>query len=288
MSTDKETILISSDHNGNDSRDFLVSKLKGWGYNVVDLGPRTDRNVLSIKKVNYTDYAEQVAYALTKNDNLKGILICGTGIGMSIAANRFPGVKASLVSDVTTARKTREHNDSNVLVLGAWNTTKPAQEEITAAWLDEDYGKGRHEKRVSKLDEHDPDDVVIVPGVFEIIHAGHIKLFEFAKTFGKVVVALNTDNSARSVKGRAPKIKQTDRLSVISRLDCVDEVILMDDTHPGQLLLDTNARYIVKGGLSEHENSVRSNDHVPDECAVKMFPIDHSHSSRDIREAYAE
>ena len=286
MSMVKETILIASDHNGNDARDFLVPKLLGWGYSVVDMGPRTDDRVLGVTKVNYTDYAEQLAYAITKNSSLRGILICGTGVGMSICANRFKGVKASLVGDVDTAKKTREHNDSNVLVMGSWNTSKPEMENITAAWLNEEFGKGRHEKRVAKLDDHTSDDVVLVPGVFELIHTGHIKLFEFAKSFGRVVVALNTTKSAEKIKKRKIKVRQEDRMNVLERLDLVDEVILMDDEDAGNLLVSTGAKYLVKGGRPDFACHVRNVDNVPDDCEIKMFPHDNSYSSSDIREAF--
>lgn len=278
----KETILIASDHNGNEHRDYLVQVLKSIGHSVVDLGPRTDLMHLSPRKVDYTDYAEQVGYAISLNQSLRGILICGTGIGMSIVANRFPGVKASLVDDVFTATKTREHNDSNVLVMGAWRNSFLEMEEMTLAWLNQEFGKERHEKRVAKLNKYDPESVVLVPGVFEIIHGGHIKLLQFAKSLGKVVVAINSDESGRKVKNRKLVNKLEDRVEILQRIDCVDEIIVMDSEIPKDLIKSTGAKYFVKGGLSNYEQQIRLIDGVPDDVEVKIFPIDHSHSTKKI------
>ena len=111
--------------------------------------------------------------------------------------------------------------------------------EILLAWLGEDFGKGRHEKRVAKLEEYDPDAVVLVPGVFELVHNGHIKMLQYAKSLGKVVVALNTDRSAEKVKGRKMNVKESDRMELLQHLDCVDEVILMDDIDAGNMRIVT-------------------------------------------------
>jgi len=288
MNMAKETILLASDHNGNEARRELIKTLKSWGYSVVDMGPRSDDSPLGKTKVDYTTYAEQLAFAISQNSELKGILICGTGVGMSIAANRFKGVKASLVHDAYTAKMTREHNDSNVLVLGAWNTPIPEQKEILKTWLNQEFGKGRHEKRVAVLDLHDPEDVVLVPGVFEILQPGHIKLLEFAKSLGRVVVALNSDKSTKLIKGRKPVLGQNERAFTLMKLNCVDEVIIMEDDTPASLLRDTNAKYIVKGGQPEQAGSIVAHDNVPPGCEVKMFPIDHSYSTQKIRDAFGD
>jgi ribose 5-phosphate isomerase B len=277
-----DTILIASDHNGNEARDYLVKCLMGRGYNVVDLGPRTDIITLSEKKVDYVDYAVQVGYAISKNPNLKGILICGTGVGMSIAANRFPRVRASLVTDSHTAQLTREHNDSNVLVMGSWNVSREEMEDIVWAWLEGDYGKGRHEKRVAKLSEPS-SDVVLVPGVFDLIHLGHTTVFDYAKTLGRVVVALNTDRSAERVKGSRPINNEEARKYILQKLTNVDEVILMDDDTPANLIEQTNAKYLVKGAGNTEEGT-RQQDRVPEHVQIKIVPIDHAYVSSKIRE----
>lgn len=277
-----DTILIASDHNGNEARDHVVRCLLGKGYNVVDLGPRTDVITLAEKKVDYCDYATQVGYAISKNKNLKGILICGTGIGMSIAANRFPSVRASLVSDVHTAQKTREHNDSNVLVMGSWNVSRAEMEEIVFAWLEKDYSKGRHEKRVAKLSEPS-DNVVLVPGVFDLIHLGHTTVFDYAKTLGRVVVAVNSDLSAEKVKGRRPVNNVDVRKTILQKLSNVDEVIVMEDETPERLIRQTNAKYLVKGAGNSEEGT-RAHDKVPDDVEIKIVPLDHAYVSSKIRE----
>src|SRR5258707_1116799 len=104
-----KTVVIASDHNGSQARLCLDGHFLGAGIEFVDIGP-----VDKYKKVDYVDYARQVAHAVSLNSDLCGVLICGTGLGMSIAANRFQGVRASMVTDVDSARKTREHNDSNI------------------------------------------------------------------------------------------------------------------------------------------------------------------------------
>ncbi len=286
MSTDKrsKTILIASDHNGNEARDHLRTVLVRAGWTVADLGPRTDQPSISTRKVDYVDYATQVGYAIQRQpEKLLGILICGTGIGMSIAANRFSQVRASLVHDVVGAEKTREHNNSNVLVLGSWSNSRDEMEEIVDVWLGKEFGKERHEKRVARL-KPPGDEVVLVPGVFDIFHVGHLELVRYAKTLGRVVVAVNSDASVERVKGKKPVNSQEDRMHILRSLANVDEVILMDEDNAGELILKTNAKYIVKGaGVTEE--FVRGNDHVPEWCEVKVLPYDHSHTSAKIREA---
>lgn len=287
MSTDRRTILIASDHNGNEARDHLVSFITSQGHSVVDMGPRTDERILGVRKVDYVDYAQQVAYAIMKNTGLLGILICGTGIGMSVAANRFKNVRASLVHDVHTAKKTREHNDSNVLVLGSWKSTKSEMEEIVSTWLSEPYAKGRHERRVNRIDPADPESIVLVPGVFELVHGGHIGLLNFARSLGRVVVALNSDSSAENVKGRKMKVKFDDRKRLLEHLDVVDEVVELSGNDAGDLIQEIAPNYVVKGGQPDAEDEVRAIDKIPGDVGVKIFPLDHSHSSRELREKFS-
>ena len=109
------SIIISSDHNGVESKQQLKTFLKGEGYQVIDIGPYT-----SDISVDYVDYANQLSQIISNKEAERGILICGTGVGMSIVANRMPGVRAVLAHNELTAVKSREHNDSNVLCLGSW------------------------------------------------------------------------------------------------------------------------------------------------------------------------
>jgi ribose 5-phosphate isomerase B len=108
-------IILASDHNGVDLKTNLISALKERDYNPVDLGPYS-----SDTSVDYTDYAHQVAQIVASGSIKRGILVCGTGVGMSIVANRISGSRAALVHNVVTAEKTKEHNSSNILCLGAW------------------------------------------------------------------------------------------------------------------------------------------------------------------------
>ncbi|NRB76784.1 MAG: ribose 5-phosphate isomerase B, partial [Verrucomicrobiales bacterium] len=143
---EKPSIIIGSDHGGFELKEAVVSHLKGSGFEVEDIG------CYSTESVDYPDYANEVAKAVVSGKQDFGILCCTTGIGMAIAANRFPGVQAAVVTDVELAAKTRVHNDTNVLCLaGSYNTP----EEISAivdAWLGADFdGDGRHGRRVGKM-----------------------------------------------------------------------------------------------------------------------------------------
>ena len=109
-----KNLVIASDHAGFELKKFLLGILKDWNYKVIDLGTTngTDR-------VDYPDYAQLLTETIRNGQASRGILVCGTGIGMSIAANRDPAVRAAVVWDVTTARLARQHNDVNVIALGA-------------------------------------------------------------------------------------------------------------------------------------------------------------------------
>ena len=104
-----DNILLASDHNGTTLKSYIYRVLKEWGYNPIDLGPY-DKNT-----VDYVDCAYQLGSIIDKGDINRGILICGTGVGMSIAANRFKNVRAALIHNIDSAAKCREHNDSNIL-----------------------------------------------------------------------------------------------------------------------------------------------------------------------------
>jgi len=143
---EKPTIIIGSDHGGFALKEAVVDHLEGSGFEVEDIG------CYSTESVDYPDYANSVASAIVTGKKDLGILCCTTGIGMAIAANRFPGVQAAVVTDVGLAATTRVHNDTNVLCLaGSYNTP----EEIGAivdAWLGAEFdGDGRHGRRIDKM-----------------------------------------------------------------------------------------------------------------------------------------
>jgi ribose 5-phosphate isomerase B len=138
-------ISIAADHGGFELKEFVVRQLKSLGHEVDDLGCH------SIEPVDYPDFAVQVARRVTSGKAERGILICGTGLGMSIAANRFRGIRATLVNDLYLARMSREHTDSNVLVLGGRVTAKGLAEEIVRVWLKTEFAGNRHSRRLEKI-----------------------------------------------------------------------------------------------------------------------------------------
>ncbi len=139
-------IAVASDHAGYDLKSHLAAVLESWGYDVVDLGARSGTD-----SVDYPDFGEAVGHAVTTGDAELGVAVCGTGIGISIAANKVPGVRAALVHDVTSAHLAREHNHANVLCFGGRVTGPAVAEEALRAWLDATPGGGRHERRIDKL-----------------------------------------------------------------------------------------------------------------------------------------
>ncbi|MER1998743.1 MAG: ribose 5-phosphate isomerase B [Lysinibacillus sp.] len=138
-------IAISSDHGGNKLRKEIIDLLTELGISYEDFGPQTDDSV------DYPDYARPVAEGVQSGEFDRGILICGTGIGISIAANKFKGIRCALVHDVFSAKATRCHNDSNVLAMGERVIGPGLAREIVATWLNTDFEGGRHTNRVAKI-----------------------------------------------------------------------------------------------------------------------------------------
>ena len=139
------TIAIGADHGGFDLKEELKVYLAAWGYTVLDQGTHTR------EAVDYPDLAEAVANAVVRGDASRGIVIDSAGIGSSIAANKVPGARAALCYDRATARNSREHNDANILSLGARLIAPEVAREIVAAWLETPFAGGRHQKRVDKI-----------------------------------------------------------------------------------------------------------------------------------------
>lgn len=138
-------VAIGADHGGFELKEQLKSYLRDWGYQVLDLG--TD----SAESVDYPDFAEAVARAVAREEAWMGIVLDSAGIGSSIAANKVPGARAALCYDRATARNSREHNDANVLTLGAKLIAPEAAREIVALWLATPFAGGRHQRRVDKI-----------------------------------------------------------------------------------------------------------------------------------------
>lgn len=138
-------IAIGSDHGGLALKGVIVSFLQGRGLDVLDLGTDSDASV------DYPDFGEKVARAVAAGQAEQGIVLCGTGIGISIAANKIPGIRAALVTDAFMARMAREHNNANVLALGGRILTAEQGCELVAAWLDATFEGGRHQGRLDKI-----------------------------------------------------------------------------------------------------------------------------------------
>ena len=138
-------IYIACDHAGYGLKSVLSGALEGWGYAVKDLGT-TD----SDKSVDYPDYAEKLAHAL-KEKSCLGVLICGSGIGISIAANRYPWLRVALCCDEDMAKLARQHNDANVIAFGARLTEESQALKALEAFLGAEFEGGRHSARVEKL-----------------------------------------------------------------------------------------------------------------------------------------
>ena len=138
-------IGLACDHGGFDLKQELKGYLKGLGLEPIDMGTFNEDSV------DYPDFGVLVAERVSKGDMEKGILICGTGIGMSILANKFPGVRAALVNDLYSSRCSREHNDANILVIGGRIVGRDLAKEIVKVWLETPFSGGRHQKRLDKI-----------------------------------------------------------------------------------------------------------------------------------------
>ena len=139
-------IVVGSDHGGWELKEFLKTYLQSQSHTVEDVG------CYNSTSVDYPDFAHQLVQHILNHKSEKGILICGTGIGMSISANRYPGIRAALCSEPMSARLSRQHNDSNVLVLGGRTIGKELAREIVKVWLATTFSGGRHARRLEKID----------------------------------------------------------------------------------------------------------------------------------------
>ncbi|MBD8004454.1 ribose 5-phosphate isomerase B [Bacillus norwichensis] len=144
-------VAIASDHGGVNIRKELLQLMDEMGIEYVDLGCEGSGSV------DYPDYAVPVAEKVVSGECDRGILVCGTGIGMSIAANKVKGIRCALVHDVFSAKATRLHNDSNILAMGERVIGPGLAREIAKTWLETEFEGGRHEKRVQKITDYELD-----------------------------------------------------------------------------------------------------------------------------------
>jgi ribose 5-phosphate isomerase B len=149
-----DLISIASDHGGFSLKVDIVSFLNELGYEVKDMGPKNQN------PVDYPDYGSRIAQVVTQNTGSRGILICGTGIGMSIVVNRFPGIRGTLCSDLYTAKLCRKHNDSNILIMGGRVVGHGLAREIVSVWLNTPFEGGRHQKRLDKINQLDESNKI--------------------------------------------------------------------------------------------------------------------------------
>ena len=140
-------IAIGCDHGGINLKNYIEKYLESKGLEYKDMGTYTTDSC------NYPDYAAKVAYAVADREADLGILVCGTGIGMSIAANKVKGIRAAAVSDCFTAQATREHNDSNIICLGERIVGPGLAMRIVDTWLEASFQGGRHQVRVDMISE---------------------------------------------------------------------------------------------------------------------------------------
>lgn len=137
---------IATDHAGVELKDYTLEYLRSKGHIVEDLGPYNK------ERVDYPDYAQKVCKAVLNDNSSQGILICGSGIGMSMVANRFKGIRAALCHEAYTATVARGHNDANVLCFGERIVGRGIAESILDAWCSATFEGGRHTQRVQKIE----------------------------------------------------------------------------------------------------------------------------------------
>lgn len=138
-------IVVASDHGGLSLKSAVCAVLRERGLDCCDLGTDTSDSV------DYPDFAVKVAAQVSSGEAERGVLICGTGIGISIAANKFPGVRAALVHDPFTARMSKEHNNANILVMGGRVLSEDEARNLVTIWLDTVFEGGRHQARLDKI-----------------------------------------------------------------------------------------------------------------------------------------
>ena len=140
-------IAIGADHAGFALKERLRERLAAAGHELTDFGTHSEEST------DYPDYAQRVAAAVAAGEAGRGLLVCGSGIGMAMAANRVRGVRAAAINDLFSARLAREHNDANVLALGSRIVAPALAEAILDLFLETAFAGGRHERRVKKMDE---------------------------------------------------------------------------------------------------------------------------------------
>lgn len=144
-------IAIGADHNGIEFKKLLAEHLRRGGHEVIDVGPETTESV------DYPDYAFAAAELVSRGEADRGVLICGSGVGMSMAANKVRGVRAALCHSPEAATLTRAHNDANVLTLAGWQTDRKDVMQIVDNFMNGEFEGGRHARRVDKIKKYEEE-----------------------------------------------------------------------------------------------------------------------------------
>jgi ribose 5-phosphate isomerase B len=156
--TEREHILIASDHAGFELKEKLEAQLREMGYEVDDLGTESEDST------DYADFAHPLAQRVSDGTARRGVLLCGTGLGMSYVANRYPRVRAAVAWSPEIAALARQHNDANVLVLPARFLSEEDGMRILRTWLDTEFEGGRHSRRVDKIERGTLESGIDAPG----------------------------------------------------------------------------------------------------------------------------
>ena len=272
-------VVIASDHNGVDQKEEIKSYLIKQGLKVLDLGPYDKESV------DYNVYAKNLAKIIQNKEADNGILICGTGVGMSIVANRLSNVRAVLAHNDFTTLKSREHNDTNVLCLGSWISSKDEMKQYIDSWLAEEWAEGRHWKRVGAIDKS-LNEIVLTNGVFDILHSGHINLLEFAKSQGKrLIVAIDTDERVKTLKGDERPINNlSERIKVVNAIKYVDEVISFGTKEELIDIYNLSGTSLIVRGSEWTEKEIRERDSIPKDIKIKIYPHYKNFSTTEIVE----
>ena len=146
-------VVVGSDHAGYELKEQIKAVLVEKGYTIIDVGTESPASV------DYPDFGIKAATLVGRGEADRGVLVCGTGIGMSVVANKVKGVRAALISDLYTAIQSRKHLDANILVLGGRVIGKDLAAEITRVWLDTPFEGGRHQKRIEKIEQYEKDNL---------------------------------------------------------------------------------------------------------------------------------
>ena len=266
----KKIIIIGSDHNGTEQKIKIINVLKKKNFIVIDVG-----NFNAENKVDYNEIAQQLGIIVNQDlKNFIGVLICGTGVGVNIVANKCKGIRSVLAHSMLVAEKSREHNDSNVICLGSWVNDIDSNLKIISSWLGTKFGNDRHIKRVSKINsEFDGKyNVGFLNGVFDIIHPGHIELIKFARGIcHKLVIAINSDISTRKIKGKLRPINnEQDRKNTLLSFEGVEEVVIFEQISPSTIIKKIRPDVIIRGD-DYNEEQVRIRDKINKKINIKIF-----------------